>query len=333
MNEVDIVAGAMFLGVIAYAVFGGADFGSGIWDLAAGDAKRGSSVRRLVDHALGPVWEANHVWLIFILVFLFTGFPHPFAAIIRTLAIPLWFAALGIVLRGAGFAFRKYSENLRQARAYGVIFASSSLITPFFLGAIAGAVASGRVVDDGRYVLWSSWLSPTSMVGGTLAVLTCAFLAAVFLAADAEGLGWADTAAWFRHRALVSGAATGFVALAAVFALETDAPTLFDGLTGRALPLVILSAVSGAAAMWLLWANRLRVARIAGVAAVGSVVMGWGVAQYPWILVDHTTLDDGAGAPATLTGLVVGFGLATVLVLPPLAYLYWLADRNDVGSE
>ncbi len=332
MTVINAVGASMFIGILAYAIFGGADFGSGIWDLTAGDAKRGSSVRRLVDHAIGPVWEANHVWLIFIIVFLLTGFPGPFAAIMRTLAIPFWLAGLGIVLRGSGFAFRKYSENLNQARLYGIIFASSSLITPFFLGTIAGAVASGRVKADGSYVLWSSWLSPTSLIGGILAVMTCAFLAAVFLAADAQGLGWTRTAAWCRTRALFSGGVSGLIALTAALPLRADAPTLFEGLNGRARPMVALSAISGAAAMWLLWTNRLRLARLTSVAAVSAVVLGWGIAQYPWILVDEVTLKDGAGADATMVGLLIGFGLAVVLVIPPLIYLFWLADRNEVGT-
>ena len=145
MSLADVVAIILFVGVIAYAVLGGADFGSGVWDLTAGDAEKGGRLRRVIDHAIGPVWEANHVWLIFVLVVLWTGFPDAFAALMRTLAIPFWLAGLGIVLRGAGFAFRKFAPDLRFARASGIVFAASSLITPFFLGAIAGAVASGRV--------------------------------------------------------------------------------------------------------------------------------------------------------------------------------------------
>ena len=155
MNLADVVAIIMFLGVVLYAVFGGADFGSGVWDLTAGNAEKGGRLRRVIDHALGPVWEANHVWLIFVLVFLWTGFPDPFAAIMRTLGIPFWLAGLGIVLRGAGFAFRKFAPDVGFAKAAGVVFAASSLITPFFLGAIAGAVASGRVPATGTGDIWS----------------------------------------------------------------------------------------------------------------------------------------------------------------------------------
>ena len=188
MSPADAVAAIMFAAVILYAVFGGADFGSGVWDLTAGNAERGARLRRLIDHAIGPVWEANHVWLIFVLVLLWSGFPEPFTDLMRTLAIPLWLASLGIVLRGAAFAFRKYSPTLRWAQTAGVVFAASSLLTPFFLGAIAGAVASGRVPAEGDAGLWTSWLSATSILGGVLAIATCTFMAGLLLAAEAESV-------------------------------------------------------------------------------------------------------------------------------------------------
>lgn len=333
MNLVDLVAAIMFLGVVLYAIFAGADFGSGVWDLVAGSAERGGRLRRLIDHAIGPVWEANHVWLIFVLVFLWTGFPDAFAQLMRTLAIPFWLAGLGIVLRGAGFAFRKFSPSVAWARVAGGLFAASSLITPFFLGAIAGGVASGRVPADGTGDLWTSWLNPTSVLGGVLAVLTCTFLAGVFLAADAAGLGALDLAEALRRRSLFVGALTGVVALAGIAPLAADAETLFDRLASRGLPLVAVSAVGGIVTLVLLNADRLREARASAVVAVGSIVVGWGVAQYPWILVDEMRIDAVATESATLWGLVVAFGIASVLVVPPLVFLLYLADRNRVGVE
>ena len=330
---VDVVAAIMFLAVVLYAVFAGADFGSGVWDLTAGDALRGGRLRRLIDHAIGPVWEANHVWLVFVLVFLWTGFPDAFASLMRTLAIPFWLAGLGIVLRGAGFAFRKFSPTLRWARVAGVLFAGSSLITPFFLGAIAGGVASGRVPAEGTGAPWSSWLNPTSILGGVLAVSTCTFLAGVFLPADAAGLGASDLAERLRRRSLAVGAATGALALVGIVPLAIDAETLFDRLASRGAPLVAVSALGGAATLVLLYRRQLRAARLGAVIAVGSIVVGWGVAQYPWILVDELGVDDAAAEPVTLWGLVIASGLAAVLVVPPLLYLYVLADRNQVGVE
>lgn len=333
MSLVDAVAAALFLGVIAYAVLGGADFGSGVWDLVAGRGDRGQRDRRLIDHAIGPVWEANHVWLVFVLVFLWTAFPVPFGAIMRTLVVPFWLVALGIVLRGAGFAFRKFADTFARARLYGATFAASSLITPYFLGTIAGAVASGRVPAAGTGDRWSSWINPTSVLGGLLAVATCAFLAATFLAAEAAGLGRTDLAERYRRRALATGIATGALALLGIIPLETDAPTLFAGLTGRGLPLIVASALGGGAALALLATGQLRRARIAAVVAVGSVVAGWGVGQYPWMIVDRVELADAAGARSTLWGLMIGFGAVVVLVVPPLVALLVLADRNEVGTE
>jgi len=324
----DAVAIVMFLGVIAYAVFAGADFGSGVWDITAGDAHKGGATRRLIDHSIGPVWEANHVWLIYVLVFLWTAFPRPFVAIMTTLFVPFALAAGGIVLRGAGFAFRKFAGTLEQARLYGAIFASSSVITPFFLGAVAGAIASGRVPAEGYGDVWTSWTRPTSLLGGVLAVLTCSFLAAAFLAAEAHRGNDHALASHLGRRALVVGAVTGFVALVGVFVIESDAPTLASHLHGRAAPIIAGSAVAGAAALWLLWREQWALARAAAVAAVGAVVVGWGVGQYPWILVDQVEIADGAGASATLVALLVVFVLAGLFVLPALGYLLWLTQQD-----
>lgn len=333
MDLADVVALIMFVGVIAYAVFAGADFGSGIWDLGAGDAEQGGPTRRLVDHAIGPVWEANHVWLIFVLVFLWTGFPTAFGSIMSTLYVPFCLVALGIVFRGCGFAFRKFSDDLASARIFGTAFAASSLITPFFLGMVTGAIASGRVPAEGVGDRWTSWTGPTSLVGGILAVLTCAFLSAVFLAADADRLGHAELTERFRARAMVMALVTGVAALAGVAPLRIDAPTLSDRLLGRGIVFMLGSAVAGLAALWLLNRREFQRARIAAVAAVVAVVAGWGVAQYPWVLVDEMTIAESAGASATLWGLLIAFGIAAVLVLPPLAYLFWLTDKSVLGTE
>lgn len=323
------VAAAMFAGVIAYAVLGGADFGSGFFDLTAGDSSRGAELRTLVDHSIGPVWEANHVWLIYVLVIWWTGFPESFAATMSTLVLPLLMALLGIVLRGASFAFRKYSATLRQARLFGVTFAVSSILTPFFLGAVAGAIASGRVPMGETGDRWSSWINPTSLFGGAIAVGTCAFLAGVFLTADAHR-GWRVMLTEdLRVRSLRVGLVTGVLVFAALVPISQDAPVLTEGLTGRAAPLVVLSALSGLMTLVLIWRRRYSIARWPAVIAVGSVVSGWGVAQYPWLLVGEVTIMDGAGAPATLQGLLVAVGLAVILVLPPLVYLLRLTQTEE----
>lgn len=323
------VAAAMFIGVLAYAVLGGADFGSGFYDLTAGGTKRGAELRTLVDHSIGPVWEANHVWLIYVLVIWWTGFPESFAAAMTTLIIPLLLALLGIVLRGASFAFRKYSATLTEARFFGIVFAASSIITPFFLGAVAGGIASGRVPLDGTGDRWTSWLNPTSIFGGVIAVGTCAFLAGAFLVADAERSGRAALAEDLRRRALRVGLVTGAAVFAALLPILRDAPTLSDGLKGRAAPLIVLSAVAGIVTLWLLWKRRYSPGRLSAAVAVLSVVSGWGIGQYPWLLVDEVTIVDAAGAPATLSALLVAVGLAAVVVVPPLLYLLKLTQSEQ----
>ena len=316
MGLADLVAVLLFVGVIAYALFGGADFGCGFWDLTAGDADRGAHLRHQIDKSIGPVWEANHVWLIYILVFMWTAFPEPFAAIMTTLFVPWLLVGLGIVLRGGAFAFRKFSTSFGEARMHGIMFATASVITPFFLGMIAGAIASGRVPADGNGDLWSSWTGPTSWIGGALAVLTTTFLAGTFLAADARRGGNEALATEMGRKSLIAGAVTGAAAIGAAVTIELDAPTLASGLHGRGLPLIIISALAGAASMWRLWHGDWARARIGAIIAVAAVVIGWGVGQYDWILVDEVTIAEGIGARSTQVGLVIVFALAAVTADP-----------------
>ena len=329
MELSDLVAALMFVGVVAYAVFGGADFGSGVWDLLAGDADEGAELRSQIDRSIGPVWEANHVWLIYVLVFLWTAFPTAFAAIMTTLFVPWLLVGLGIVLRGGAFAFRKFSSTVGEARLHGAMFAASSVITPFFLGMIAGAIASGRVPADGNGDVWTSWTSTTSWVGGALAVLTCAFLAATFLAADADRAGNHRLAQEMGHKAMIAGVVTGIVALAAAVTLEIDAPTLAGGLHTRGIPIIVLSAAAAGVSLWHLRAGKWATARIGAVIAVASIVVGWGVGQYDWVLTDEVTIAEGVGARSTQVGLVIVFLGAAVTAVPALAWLYVLVNRES----
>jgi cytochrome d ubiquinol oxidase subunit II len=329
---INVAAVVLFLGVVLYAVFGGADFGAGFWDLTAGGPERGRSLRALIDHTLGPVWEANHTWLIYCLVVLWTAFPSAFAALMGTLYLPFGLAALGIVLRGSGFAFRKVSVRTREQRASGAAFAASSIVTPFFFGTIAGAVASGRVPTNGAGDPFSSWLNPTSLLGGVLAVLVCAYLAAVFLVAEARRREDSELESAFRRRALLAAGVAGVVALAGIAILHADAPRLFDQLLGPGLPLVLLSAVTGAAALILLGRARPQFLRLLAVVAVGSIVCGWGVAQYPYVLGTHLTLSQAAAPQPTLISVAVVFGAAAVLVIPSLVLLYALQQRGRLES-
>jgi cytochrome d ubiquinol oxidase subunit II len=328
-----VAAAVLFTGVLAYAVLGGADYGAGFWDLTAGGARRGQQPRHLVDESLAPVWEANHVWLIFCLVMLWTGFPTAFAAIMTTLYVPLGLAALGIVARGAGFAFRKVLVRTEQQRLTGAAFAVSSVLAPYFLGSVVGGIASGRVPDAGHGDPITSWVNPTSVLGGVLAVLTCAYVAAVFLTAEARRRDAAELETWFRRRSQVTAGVTGAVALAGIAVLHADAPHLFDALSTRGLPLLLLSGTCGLTA--LLFVRRLapRVVQGLAVLAVAAIIAGWGTAQYPYLLGTHTTIAEAAAPHSTLVALTVVAAVAFAIVVPSMALLFTLAQRGSLESS
>ncbi|MGH3409169.1 MAG: cytochrome d ubiquinol oxidase subunit II, partial [Streptosporangiaceae bacterium] len=233
--ELTILA-VMWTAVSAYALLGGADFGAGVWDLLAGRRAAGPPRRALIEHSIGPVWEANHVWLIFVLVLMWTAFPPAFAAISSTLYVPLTLVALGVIARGSAFAFRKAIDQPWAQRLFGAAFAFSSVVTPYFLGAAAGAVASGRVPPGlARGGAVTSWVNPVSAVTGAFAVTACAFLAASYLSVDARRGGDQALAGYFRRRALASGLLVGACSVAGLLVLHADAPVLYGRLTGRAL--------------------------------------------------------------------------------------------------
>jgi cytochrome d ubiquinol oxidase subunit II len=334
VSTADAVAGILWLGATLYAVFGGADFGAGFWALIAGRDERGDRARALVDWAIGPVWEANHVWLIFVLVVLWTGFSVAFSSIMSTLFIPLSLAAFGIVLRGSGFAFHKMAHRLRNRQLAERAFGLSSVITPFFMGAVVGAIASGRVpVGNAAGDAVTSWVNAPSLLTGALFVATGAYLSAVFLVSDARRAGNPDLESYFSARALAAAAACGGLAVAGILVYRADAPFIYHGLINEGLPLVILSGVCGAAVLAMLLRGARRGLRPLAVGAVVAVIWGWGVAQFPYLLPQTLTIEDGAGAGAALTALLIVFGVAVVLVLPSLGLLYALAQRSMLEGE
>lgn len=331
MSLATIMLAVLWLGVTLYALFGGADFGGGFWDLTAGNAKRGAATRRLIENSIGPVWEANHVWLIFVLVIMWTCFPVLFGSITSTLWIPFTLAAFGIIARGSAFAFRKVATALWQRRLFGAAFALSSVITPFFFGAMAGAVAGGRVpVGVGVGNTLTSWLNPVSIMSGLLAVAVCAYLAAVYLTADARRQGNATLASQFRCKALIAGALAGLIAASGLLFLHHDAPLLAHGLTHRGLPLVIVSALCGGLTLVLLYVRHFVIARITAAAAVASVLWGWAAAQYPYVLSgSHLTIARAASEPAVLKATMLSLSIGAVLLIPSLILLYALFQQPD----
>jgi cytochrome d ubiquinol oxidase subunit II len=326
----EVLLGVMFVGLIAYALFGGADFGAGIWDLLAGGTRRGARQRALIEHSIGPVWEANHVWVIFVLVVLWTAFSPGFAAVVTTLYVPLTLAAFGMIARGAAFAFRKSVSSLAMRRFFGACFAASSLATPFFLGTVVGGVASSRVppgIATGDVV--TAWLNPTSILGGVLAVLVCAYLAAVFLCLDARREGHDDLADQFRTRALGTAATTGVVGMIGIFVLRADAPLLFAGLLGRALPVIAVSVLAGGASIVLLVVRRYGIARITSSVAVATILIGWALGQYPYLLLPYLTIEEAARGEATLVAMTVVLILGSLLLAPALVFMFVLFSRPE----
>ena len=325
----DAVGGILLAGVTLYAVLGGADFGGGLWDLLAGTTRRGREPRALIDESVTPVWEANHVWLVFDLVIFWTAFPHAFAAVMVAVALPLWLAVAGIVMRGAAFAFRKELTRLPAQRAAGAAFAFSSLVTPFFMGTVVGAIATGAVPANASSASLSAWTSPTALLAGFLFVAACGYLAAVYLTGEAALRGDDRMRVYFARRAQAAAVVAGALSLAGLAVLHGSDSLLYGRLTGRALPLVVLAGLCGLAVLVLLAAGRPRGSRIIAALGVAAVVWGWGIAQYPDVLPGTAVTLSNAGAPgSTLDAVVVLFIVAAVVLAPSFVLLYALQGRR-----
>jgi cytochrome d ubiquinol oxidase subunit II len=337
----DAVGAILLAGITLYAVLGGADFGGGFWDLVAGGDRRGRRPRQWIEDSITPVWEANHVWLVFTLVIFWTAFPYAFADVMTAAALPLWLVVLGIVLRGSGFAFRKEVRSPRLLRILGAVFAFSSLLTPFFMGTVVGAVATGEIRANAVRATVSGWTDTTSLLAGFLFVGACAYLAAVYLVSEGARHRDEPMVTYFALRARLAGVLTGALSLAMLLELDSSSPRLFHGLTGRALPLVVVAGASGAVVLAMVTTGRFTGLRYVAGLGVAAVIWGWGVAQYPVLLPGTKLTLYNAGAPrSTLVGVVVVFGAVAVLVLPSFVLLFYLqgrrvlaasGDRADVG--
>jgi len=328
VSRADAAAAILWVGATFYALFGGADFGGGLWDLLAGGDVRGERPRALIQRSLTPVWEANHVWLIFILVVLWTAFPPAFSAVMTTLYVPLALAAVGIVLRGSGFAFRKSIERLSARRAAGATFALSSVLTPFFMGTVAGAIAACNVPAGGDGAPFSSWLAPLPLLSGAMFVATGAYLSAVFLVGDSRRAGDDGLERYFVRRALAAALVAGVAAALGLVELHAEARYIFDRLVDQGLPLVILSALCGLGLLIVLLRGGRRPLRPLAAGAVVAVIWGWGVAQFPYLLPTSLRIDQAAAPDPTLDVVFVVFAIAAVLVLPALGLLYTLTQRD-----
>jgi cytochrome d ubiquinol oxidase subunit II len=329
MHLYDLPLIFVLIGLALYTVLAGADFGAGFWQLAAGSGQRGERIRDHAHHSMAPVWEANHVWLIFVLTVTWTAYPTAFGAIASTLAVPLFIAAVGIVLRGATYALRSGARDARERRRIDTIFGVSSILAPFALGTMVGGIASQRVPPgNAAGHMFSSWLNPTSVAIGMLAVASSAYLAAVFMAADAARVGERDLAARLRARALVSGVVAGLIALAGLAVLHSDSHRLFEHLfEGAALAGPLVSGLAGLLALELVRRGRFEQARYAAALAVAAVIVGWALAQSPELL-PGLTISQAAAPHDTLVALIVSVIVGALILFPSLALLAGLLLRG-----
>src|SRR5262245_38131397 len=329
MHLADVPLVLTLLGLVLYTVLAGADFGAGFWQLAA----RNSEDREHAYHAMGPVWEAKHVWLIFVLVMTWTAYPVAFASIASTLSIALFIAAIGIIFRGTTYALR-YVSSPRELGVVGAVFGISSVLTPFALGAAVGGIASRRVpVGNAAGDLVTSWVNPTSVMIGVLAVAFSVYLSAVFLSADAVRRGRSRLERPYRRRALAAGVVSGALAIGALAVVRSDAHALYEGLIhGRGLAALIVSVAAGVATLLLVVRRLYEPARYSAALAVAAIVAGWALAQAPLIL-PGLTIDEAAAPRDTLIALLVAAVAGGLLLLPMLVLLFRLFLHGRFDPE
>jgi cytochrome d ubiquinol oxidase subunit II len=322
---IEVLLGAVMLAaLVLYALSGGADYGGGMWDLLV-SGPRARRQREAIEHAIGPIWEANHVWLILVIVVLFTGFPPAFAAIMTALHIPMTAVLIGIVLRGSAFVFRKYDTGDDHVhRRWSTLFGTASFFTPFVLGLSLGALASGEIRVAGGQVatgFFAGWTRPFAVACGLFAQGLFAFLAATYLTVDTEGER--DLQEDFRTRALVSGLALAPAAGLTFILARDGAPRIFAGLTSWWAPfLLAATSVCAIGALGALWSRRFRWARAAAVGQVTCILVGWGLAQYPHLVVPDLTLTNAATVRATLELLAWALAAGAAVLFPSFVYLF-----------
>ena len=325
MHLYDIPLIFALLGMVLYTVLAGADFGSGIWQLTAGSGPEASRIRDHAHESVAPVWEANHVWLIFVLVVVWTAYPVVFGSVASTLCVPLLVAGIGIIFRGATYALRSGTRTDREIRSVDTVFAISSVLTPFFLGTVIGAIATGRVpVGNAAGNMLTSWFNATSIFIGVVAVCNCAYLAAVYLAADGARRNDTFLAEQFRFRALIAGGLAGIIAIAGLAVLHSDAYRLYHGLLdGDGLPALIGSILAGIATLALVWRSRFEAARYTAAIAVAAIIAGWALAQKP-VMLPGLTIKQAAAPHDTLVLVIVVVIAGGLILFPSLAFLFRL---------
>jgi len=335
MNDLlaDLIALVLLIGITAYSTAGGADFGAGIWDLLAGSSPRGREARELIDHAMAPVWEVNNVWLVLCIVVVWTGFPTLFQSIFASLYPLFAIALIGLVLRGAFFAFRHVADQPRARRMADLVFGISSVVTPFFFAASLGAIASGQVGGHPAITALQASFNPMSMAFGAVSVVATAFTGASFLVGDARRYGAGELVSYFRRRVIASAAALVVVGSIALVTIEVQAPSLAQRmLLGPGTPFALVTMVLVPLVAFLMWRSRFTLFRLLTIAAVGSLVFAWGFAQSPYLLPGRLTIEQ-AASPQSTEILLVVVTLGVVFVIgPAMGFLYYLDQRGELES-
>ena len=340
----ELVAGILVLALNAYLLTGGADFGGGVWDLLASGPRRDAQ-RALVAEQIGPIWEANHVWLVLVVVILFTAFPSAFATLGIVLHVPLSLMLIGIVLRGSSFVFRSYGARDDAAqRRWSRVFAGASIVTPVLLGIIVGAIASGAVgraaamvpVDGaggaaaptfaGIYI--APWLAPFPLAVGALALAMFALLAATYLAVAARDDALRDD---FRRRALGAALVVAVIGVASLIVAHHEAPDIGRGLVGGWAVFTVGAAGAALLGAYALVRRQWSLARIAAAAEASCILWGWAAAQYPLLVPPSLTVSAAAAPRVTLTLLLYALAGGGVVLLPALAWLFRLFGRRVSG--
>ena len=319
----DLIAFVLLLAITAYSTAGGVDFGAGIWDLRAGNSRRGREARALIDHAMAPVWEVNNVWLVLAIVLTWTGFPTLFQAVFSRL-YPLYaLALLGLILRGAFFAFRHVADEPRAHRVADLVFGLSSVLTPFFFAASLGAIASGDLAPFG----------PMPVAFGLVSVAATAFSGASFLVGDARRYGAWELVAYFRRRTVLAAAALIVVGTAALAVIWLEAPQLASSmLAGKGLPFALATMALTPVAVFLIWSGIFRWYRVVTVGAVGSMVFAWAFAQSPYLIPGKLTIAQAIAPPPTQVVLLVVAAVVVLVIGPAMGLLYYLDQRSALES-
>ena len=338
MNVADILLSILWLALFIYTIFGGADFGAGMLELfAVGES--GPRQDALIDESIGPVWESNHVWLIFLLVVFFTAFPPAFAAINVVLFIPLILAVIGIVLRGSSFVFKTHGiiHSNRNARILSRTFSVASIMTPFFLALTAAAIASGVVVIQNKSQIvtntGSDWLTPFTLTIGAMALTLCVTISAIYLTVEATSRGQNDLAEAFRRRGLIAGALTAVFGLLGLILSPSEAAFLWHGMLDKALPVVIVTMLVGLATAATLWFRRYVWARVLVVALTALLLLSWGISQYPYIIPPDITAASASSPQETQMFLLVAIIIALIIVVPSLWFLFYVFKLKKVETD